>query len=99
MDHGREDVYAAELAAFDGTELEALAGSEELRECAARVMAGGWWNGPLVVVRAARSDARSSTTRNRGTHAEIRLAADQSTPATLIHELAHALAGVDAGHG
>jgi hypothetical protein len=49
-------------------------------------------------VRRARSDARSSTTRHTS-RTTIHLAGPQMTPATLIHELAHVLAGVDAGHG
>ncbi|MDJ0771791.1 MAG: hypothetical protein QNJ12_23600, partial [Ilumatobacter sp.] len=49
---------------------------------------------------AARSDASSSSARQRGgDRPVVRLAAPQMTPATLAHELAHALAGVDAGHG
>ena len=99
MDRGREQVYAAELAAFDGTELEAVAPLPSLEVLATRVTSGSWWPGPRVAVRASRADARSSTTRSREGSAEIRLAADQRTPATLVHELAHALAGSDAGHG
>ncbi|MEQ9163412.1 MAG: hypothetical protein RLN74_11915, partial [Ilumatobacter fluminis] len=48
----------------------------------------------------ARRDASSSSTRQRGSAAAVvRLAAPQMTPATLLHELAHVLAGVGAGHG
>ena len=99
MDRGREQVYAAELAAYDGTDLEVVVPLDALTALAARVTAGPWWPGPPVAVRASRSDARSSTTRGRDGFAEIRLAGEQSTPATLVHELAHALAGSGAGHG
>ena len=47
----------------------------------------------------ARADACSSSTRQRsGSAPVIRLAAPQMTPATLVHELAHVLAGVEHGH-
>jgi len=99
VDRGREQAYAAELAAFDGTELEAVVPISTLVSLASRVISGPWWPGPAVTVRASRSDARASTTRSRDGSAEVRLAAAQRTPATLVHELAHALAGSGAGHG
>ncbi|HEY3484982.1 MAG TPA: hypothetical protein VGK49_06330 [Ilumatobacteraceae bacterium] len=99
MDRGRAQVYAAELAAFDGTELEAVVPIDTLVSLASRVTSGPWWSGPSVTVRASRSDARSSTTRSREGSAEVRIASAQRTPATLVHELAHALAGSGAGHG
>jgi hypothetical protein len=98
VDHGRAEVYAAELAAFDGTELEAVVGFDELVGLANRIMSEAWWPRGRVTVRRARSDARSSATRHTS-RAVIHLAAPQMTPATMIHELAHVLAGVDAGHG
>jgi hypothetical protein len=91
-------VYAAELAAFDGTDLESLVPLEVLVELAARVTSAAWWPRGSVPVERARADAASSATR-LGVHPVIRLAATQSTCATLIHELAHVLAGVDTGHG
>lgn len=99
-DAGREAVYAAELAAFDGTAYEAIVPLDDLVALAARVTTAAWWpRGPVEVV-AARTDAASSSTRQRG-HGRpvVRIAAGQSTPATVLHELAHALAGLDAGHG
>jgi hypothetical protein len=99
-DVGREALYAAELAAFDGTSYEAIAPFDELLELAGRITAAPWWPHGHVDVLAARSDAASSSTRQRGGGRPIiRLAAGQSTPATLLHELAHVLAGVAAGHG
>lgn len=99
-DHGREAVYAAELAAFDGTAYEARVPMTALNELADRVTAAGWWpRGPVPVV-AARADAASSSTRQRGsTRPVVRVATAQSTPATLLHELAHVLAGLTGGHG
>jgi hypothetical protein len=99
-DLGREAVYAAEIAAFEGTSYEALVPLDELVATAARVTTGVWWpHGPISVV-AARSDASSSSTRQHGDRTPIiRLAAPQMTPATLLHELAHVLAGVGEGHG
>jgi hypothetical protein len=97
-DRGRAEVYAAELAAFEGTELEAVVGFHELVALAERVMSEAWWPKGRVRVRRARADARSSATRHTS-RAVIHLAAPQMTPATLVHELAHVLAGVEAGHG
>ncbi|HWL43292.1 MAG TPA: hypothetical protein VNQ73_10150 [Ilumatobacter sp.] len=99
-DAGREALYAAELAAFDGTAYEAIVPLAELRDLAAQIFRAGWWPvGPVGVV-AARADAESSSTRQRGRAGPVvRLAAGQCTPATLVHELAHVLAGVPAGHG
>lgn len=93
-------MYAAELAAFDGTDLEALRTLEEIRDLVAAVVEGPWWPGPSVVVRPARSDAGSSSARSRssGDDVIVRIAATQATHATAAHELAHALAGPDAGH-
>jgi hypothetical protein len=98
MDTDRAAVYAAELAAFDGTDLEVVVGVERLAALVDRLTAGEWWPGPTVVVRSARSDARSSTTRCAATGATIRIAESQATVATAAHELAHALAGAGAGH-
>ena len=98
MDTDRAAVYAAELAAFDGTDLELVVGVDRLAAVVDQLTAGEWWPGPSVVVRPARSDARSSTTRCAGVGATIRLADSQATLATAAHEVAHALAGVGAGH-
>jgi hypothetical protein len=101
-DFDREAVYAAERAAFDGTDLEAVRPLNDVRSLAARVVDGTWWPGPPVAVRAARSDAMSSSARsgreNSGAVVVIRIAPPQCTVATVAHELAHALAGVEAGH-
>jgi hypothetical protein len=98
-DEGRAEVYAAELAAYDGTDLEAVVPFEQLVALAARITGAPWWpSGRRVTLRAARSDARSSTTRWRG-GIVVRIAAPQATAATVVHELAHVLAGPSAGHG
>jgi hypothetical protein len=103
VDAERASVYAAEVAAFDGTDLEEVIGLRAVLERIEQVTAGEWWPGPPVAVTGARRDARSSSTRcDAGTHAAeatIRLAADQTTLATAAHELAHALAGPAHGHG
>lgn len=99
-DHGREALYAAELAAFDGTGYEAVVPLADLAGLADRITSAAWWPCGHVAVVAARADAASSTTRHRpGKTPVIRIAAGQCTPATLLHELAHVLAGPDAGHG
>ena len=98
-DVGREAVYAAEIAAFEGTSYETLTRFDQLVPLADRIVANAWWpHGPIRVV-PARSDAASSSTRQRhGTVPVIRLASPQMTPATLVHEFAHVLAGVMHGH-
>lgn len=99
-DTGREALYAAELAAFDGTVYEAVVPFAELVELAARVTAAPWWPAGHIEVVHARSDAGSSSTRQRGdARPVVRVASGQATPATVLHELAHVLAGITAGHG
>ncbi len=98
-DVGREAVYAAEVAAFEGTSYESLTSLDHLVDLAADITEGEWWPLAPPTVVAARSDARSSTTRQRADDRPVvRLAAPQLTEATLVHELAHVLAGVDRGH-
>lgn len=99
-DVGREALYAAEIAAFDGTSYEVVTDFDELLELVRTVTTAPWWPGDEVAVVRARRDASSSSTRQRGSDAPVvRLAAPQMTPATVLHELAHVLAGVGAGHG
>jgi hypothetical protein len=98
-DCGRAEVYAAEAAAFDGTDLEAIRTFADVSAAVAAVVESAWWPGPPVHVIAARRDARSSSARGSAdTGTTIRLAAEQLTIATAAHELAHALAGPAAGH-
>ena len=99
-DLGRQAVYAAEIAAFEGTCHETLVEFESLVRLARTVLESAWWPcGEIAVVRA-RRDAGSSSTRQRGSgDPVVRLAAPQMTAATLLHELAHVLAGVGSGHG
>lgn len=95
-------LYAAELAAFDGTDLEDVRPFVQVRSLIGAVVADSWWPGGGVDVRAARSDAHSSSTRcasSGGGPGTIRLAASQMTIATAAHELAHVLAGAADGHG
>ena len=104
MDADRSEVYSAELAAFDGTDLETIVDFDVLRARVDRGDAGEWWPGPPVDVRRARVDAHSSSARcseSATLHdtVVIRLAAGQITVATAAHELAHALAGPTRGHG
>jgi hypothetical protein len=96
---GRAEVYAAEAAAFDGTDLERVCSFDEVSSVIADVVGGPWWPGTPVRVVAARRGAVSSSARedsDAGT--VIRLAAEQTTIATAAHELAHALAGPGEGH-
>ena len=103
-DAERTAVYAAELAAFDGLDLETPLDFEVVAARMSAVVNGDWWPGMPVVVRRARVDARSSSTRcvvepTAGEEAVVRLAQAQLTFATAAHELAHVLAGVEIGHG
>ena len=99
-DTGRTAVYAAEIAAFEGTSYESITPFAQLVGLGRLVSSAAWWpHGEIDVVRA-RSNAGSSSTRQRGSGAPVvRLAAPQMTPATVIHEFAHVLAGVTSGHG
>ena len=101
-DVGRLAVYACELAAFDGTDLEDERSFEEVERFIRSIAAGPWWTGPVVTVRRARSGTASSVAAGSvgrpGATIEIRLADGQCTVATGAHELAHALAGVEHGH-
>jgi hypothetical protein len=103
IDTDRAAVYAAEIAAFDGTDLEEQLGYQAIERRLREVLEGEWWPGGCVEVRPARSDAQSSSARcthdGEAPSTTIRLAAPQATLATAAHELAHALAGVAAGHG
>lgn len=99
-------LYAAEIDAFDGTDLETKLAFGALQQLAHRLVATPWWPGPPVEITRTRRDARSSSARCLDTAGEtgervvrIRLAEPQWTRATVAHELAHALAGPDAGHG
>ncbi len=100
VDDGRAAVYAAEIAAFEGTSYEVLTPFGELVELARTITTASWWpRGDIAVVRA-RADANSSSARQHGgDRPTVRLAAPQMTPATVVHELAHVLAGVGSGHG
>jgi hypothetical protein len=99
-DRGREAVYAAEVAAFDGTSYERCTDLEGLQALARQITSAAWWPCGAIAVIAARRDASSSATYwQDGSSPVVRLAAPQMTPATLTHEMAHALAGVANGHG
>jgi hypothetical protein len=103
VDVDRSAVYAAELRAFEGTDLEDVVEFGDLTARMDLVVKGDWWPGPAVEVLASRADAASSSTRcavtAQGGVATIRLARAQTTIATAAHELGHALAGVGEGHG
>ncbi|MEM1333260.1 MAG: hypothetical protein AAGG08_07360 [Actinomycetota bacterium] len=98
-DRGRAEVYAAEAAAFEGTDLEQVRPIEQILDLVRMVASGQWWPGPGVVAVGMRADASSSCARAVEGHVEIRIARTQATWATAAHELAHAVAGVSAGHG
>ena len=81
-DADRSALYAAELAAFDGTDLESVRQFHQVRALIDAVVADSWWPRGGVDVRAARSDAHSSSTRctaSGGGLGMIRLARSQTT--------------------
>lgn len=100
VDRDRTALYAAELAAFDGTDLERVVGLDAVIAAMRDVIESQWWPGPSVAIRGARADARSSSARCSavGGGTTIAIAAGQATMATAAHELAHALAGAEVGH-
>lgn len=99
VDSGRAEVYSAEAAAFEGTDLESVRPFAEVAAVVEAVVGGMWWPGTPVHAVPARSDAGSSSARRvEGETTVIRLAANQTTIATAAHELAHALAGPASGH-
>ena len=102
-DRGREAVYAAEEAAFGGTDLDRPVPFDDLTALTAGVVASDWWVAcgapPVEVVGApgaSSSSARGGT--GPGPGVLIRLAPPQWTAGTVAHELGHALAGVAHGH-
>ena len=98
-DRGRQAVYAAEIAAFEGTSYEVVTSIEPLIELAATITAADWWpRGPIPVVRARvrRIVVVDPATGPRSARRAARRSSDD--PATLVHELAHVLAGVGLGH-
>lgn len=104
VDGERAAVYAAELAAFDGTDLEVDIGFAAVAARTEAVVADTWWPRGAVRVQRAKSTATSSSTRCVGagsvaSHVRIRFAAGQCTVATAAHELAHVVAGPEQGHG
>lgn len=103
IDRERAQVYAAEIAAFDGTDLEHVVSVDIVARLIDRVVRHAWWPGGSVTTRPMRSDARSSVTRcvvdgPAGGAVQIGISSTQATAATAAHELAHAVAGVDHGH-
>jgi len=92
-DSERTALYAAELVAFDGTDLEMPLGHDVVAAQMWAVVTGKWWPGPAVEIRRARADALASSTRTCvesgiGSPVVIRLADEQTTVATAAHELA-----------
>lgn len=95
-------MYAAEEAAFGGTDLDVAASLDALATVTARIVGGDWWkscSGPAVELVAAAAGVTSSSARSvAGERIVVRLTSDQLTLATLTHELAHAFAGTEHGH-
>ena len=102
-DVGRAAVYACELAAFDGTDLEDERSFEEVERFIRSIAAGPWWTGP--VGDGSPGSCRHGVVRRGGfgratpAHRSRSVSPTANAPfATAAHELAHALAGVEHGH-
>lgn len=96
-DGERRRTYDAETRAFEGTLAEAPLTFAEVRELTVGFTATAWWQSradPVVVVRGQGTGIHSHFDRASG---QITLTEVQQTPATLAHELAHAVS--DDGHG
>jgi hypothetical protein len=100
VDHGRAAVSAAEDMAFCGTRVDVTLDRAGVDLALATITGGPWWSscGPPVTLAPPRRGTRSSSARARHDQVEITFAEGQLTLATVAHELAHALAGVDRGH-
>lgn len=100
IDRERAQVYAAERAAFEGTTIEEIIPFPEVVAAADRLTSSSTWPMGRIKVVAARSDASTSTTVWRPPDPPtVRITRPQQTLGTLVHEMAHVLAGRDAGHG
>lgn len=100
VDHERAQVYAAERAAFEGTTIEEIIPFADVVAAADRLTSSSTWSMGRIKVVAARTDASSSTTVWRPHDPPtVRITRPQQTLGTLVHEMAHVLAGRDAGHG
>jgi hypothetical protein len=100
VDRGRAAVSAAEDMAFGGTGIDVALDRGGVERALVAITGGPWWIscGPPVTLATPRRGTRSSSARARRDHVEITFAEGQLTLATVAHELAHALAGVDHGH-
>ena len=100
IDRERAQVYAAERAAFDGTTIEEVIPFAEVVAAADRLTSSSTWSMGRIEVVAARADASTSTTVWQPHDSPtVRITRPQQTLGTLVHEMAHVLAGRDAGHG
>jgi hypothetical protein len=100
VDRGRAAVSAAEDMAFGGTGVDVALDRAGADLALATITGGPWWAscGPPVTLAPPRRGTRSSSARARHDQVRITFAEGQLTLATVAHELAHALAGVDHGH-
>ncbi|MEO5678535.1 MAG: hypothetical protein ABIS47_02595 [Acidimicrobiales bacterium] len=101
-DGDRQRVYDAEDAAFLDTSYAERLGERGCRWLLDRLTATAWWAtaaGAPPTIRAARADSTRSTTVLAEGRAEVRIGPGMDQPHVLSHELAHVVAGLDAGHG
>jgi hypothetical protein len=96
-DAERRRTYDAENRAFQGTLAEAALTFAEVSDLAQSLMSTPWWRSRAQPVRLVRG--RGIAVHSHYSHdlGRITLSEAQQTPATLAHELAHAVS--DDGHG
>ncbi len=102
-DGERQRVYDAEDAAFLETSYAEGLGERGCRWLIERLTATPWWSeaagGVVPALRAARADSARSAAVVAAGRAEVRIGPGMDQAHVLSHELAHLLAGADAGHG
>lgn len=92
-----QSVYDAESAVFEETMFEAVLAPAAVEQFAQMLFEHTWWKtqvGVVPEVVQARSDATRSVARSHRNRYEIRLAAHQTSYATLAHEAAHVASDV-----
>ena len=94
-------VYAAEDAAFGGTDHDEHVGLDQIAEVVAGLTSGEWWRScgvPAVELRAGPGPVRRRRTARSAVSAGVIVRIATPSSSTVSHELAHALAGVGHGH-
>jgi hypothetical protein len=92
VDRDRQRVYDAEEAAFGGTTMDDRLGWDDVEVLVDAVVADAWWASialPAPRLQRSRADARTSCSDG----VVIRICTEGQTALTVVHELAHHVAG------